>query len=69
MVRKMDQNMEREVARLERVRKKKEARSLLLHFYKKSLFFNANFKEEVAAGRHCVALSPYDSTVNIASWR
>jgi hypothetical protein len=50
VVAKMDRSVDRELARLAKSRKKKEARNLLLDFYKKSLFFNKNFKEDVALG-------------------
>jgi hypothetical protein len=50
VVAKMDMSVDRELARLAKSRKKKEARNLLLDFYKKSLFFNKNFKEDVALG-------------------
>ncbi len=53
----MDRSVEREVARIDKAKKKREARNLVLDFYKKSLFLNKNFKEDVAAGNGTTEVS------------
>ena len=62
-VAKMDQSLEKEMARLAKLKKKRETRSSLVDFYKKSLMMNKHFKEDLASGsrvRTCVAVpDPY----------
>ena len=53
-VAKMDQSLEKEMARLAKLKKKRETRSSLVDFYKKSLMMNKHFKEDLASGSRYV---------------